>query len=1227
MLRRFPFIFSAYLLLWNVGHDAHAARMSSDWGIRSSLKSNLSVPDEPDRLRRDRVTIARAIQVTRPNVSLSDIDDQRAMKVRIDEKTVELIRQLEALSKRSSAAQRQGEIKMRLAELYYDQAQVLAQRESQTWADQLKRWESLKPEQKQRVARPELKTPRTDAFRKKALVLYRELEVKSRGKGAGIAQAIRRDEVLFYLGSTYLDLGQRKLTIPLYEELTNRYPRSPRALAARLNLADLYFENDKFSKALPQYLKVAVDAEKAGTEAAEVKGYAMYKLGWCYRNTNQFSKAVLAYKKTVEMADSNKSSKSLVFKKEALSDLAYAYALAKMYSEGEKFFKSLNDDEMLYSYYKVAANTSRNYSDFKIAEYCYDKLIDLKPYDRDARVFAGEIADLYRIRNDYPEHAKRLVDLLKNYGADSRWLERQKMKPDEEAVHISELVQLVRKEAKDLHKLAQRTKRESYFKGASVYYDVYFKFVPKPNADTAENVHEMRFFQAEVLYQMGEYKKASAAYLLVGAGKYASAADYNRILAIREGIRVKQADAEDLQEATKDFLTKYPKDERAAEMIYLSAYETFNKGDYKNALVALQEVVDRFPSTSRGVEAAQRILFVYEKENNYDRAVEVAQKFLANGELVRAGGAPFQKELQEYQEKAVFKKVEAMPDSSESSMRAKALAYLDLSKKVSGALKEKGLNNAVVYAEKSKDEATLKEAREQLLQAFPKSQYAKNLYLQKGEALAKEGKFPEALSQYRLFLSNYPQKNADYENAQWNVIYIRSHLEDSVFEETFPRKAPSKDLMEDVRETLRSFPRDENREAMLELLLLSRGATPADFALARKLPSLSVRERGILQSAEILDAARSNDRKQFEVLVKRYPSSRITDFFEKEALGYMAFVLMEPEFVAYQKRRVSKSASRFVPTLKEKLNSLESLEKRYLNVVSYGSPEHALKSLQRLSVGYREFADEITKGPAPKEELEALAAPLRQKGIEFLETCVNKAKELKITGAGLAACKNDLKIFKPQMVGLTDEFAPSPQWLPEEINKQDKNIMRVAVQSFIEKRYGQFQLAASILQKSPASVTDSERAQMDLMSGLLEWYQGHGQAAANMLRKVADGSGSRELRDAALKNLAGLYASVEDFSEALSVSSSLTESDPVVALIRGYSYMGSSDAKKAVSAYKQGLGGHGEVQNQILFNMALAQYRAGDKEGALSSMKQFVDSANPSGSHPSRRLIGIWSRE
>ncbi|HVJ65930.1 MAG TPA: tetratricopeptide repeat protein [Bdellovibrionota bacterium] len=1224
MQPRYKLIFTAYLFLW--ANAGQAARPPSDWGIRSSLKSTMTVPEEPERLRRDRVTINRTIEVTKPNIEFSDLDTERAVRYRIDQKTVELIKQLEALSKRPSSSTREGEVKMRLAEMYYDQSQILAQRESADWSEQLKRWEGLDSAKKQRTARPVLKTPRTDSFRKKSLSLYRELEVKSRSNGA-FSASIRRDEVLFYLGSTYLDLGQRKSAISHYEELTRRYPRSTRALAARLNLADLYFENSDFAEALPHYLKVASDADKAGSEAQEIKGYAMYKLAWCYRNTNQYKKAVLAYKKTVELSESNKSAKSLVFKKEALNDLAYAFALSKEYNDGEAYFKRVGDDEMLFNFYRVTANTARNYGDYKISEYCYNQLIELKPNDREARTYAGEIADLYRVRNNYAEHSRRLGDLLKTYGEGSRWLSRQDMKADEEKLYLEELVQTVRKEAKDMHQLAQKTKRDSYYRGATEYYDVYFSYIPKPNPDTAENVHEMRFFFAETLYQLREYKRASDVYAQVGNGKYASAADYNRILAVREGIKEKQADADDLQKVTKDFLTKYPKDERAAEMIYLSAYETFNKGDYKDALVALQEVVARFPNSTRGVEAAQRILFIHEKENNYEAAVAAAQKFLANGDLVKTGGAPFQKELQEYQEKAVFKRIEAMPDSSESEAKKKSLAYIDIAKKVAGSLKETALNNAVVYAEKSKDDSVLKDAREQMLAAFPNSQYSKNLYLQKADALARDGKFREALAQYNQYQTNFKQKGKDFENAQWNIIYIRSHLEDAVFVDTFPSRTPSRDLMNDVRQTLKEFPRNENRGAMIDLLLLSKGSTSADFALVRGLPSLGAKERESLQAAEILDAARSNNRQQFEMVVKRYPSSRINDVFEKEALGYMAFALMEPEFAAYQRRKVSTSASRFVPTLKEKLNALESIEKRYLNVVSYGSPEHALKSLQRLSVGYREFADEIVKGPAPKEELEALAAPLRQKGIQFLDTCVGKAKELKITGSGLAACKNDLRMFKPQLVTVTDEMAPTPQWLPEDISKQEKDLMRTAIKAFSEKRYGEFQLAASIAAKNPGGMSDLERGQLDLMSGLLEWYQGRGQTASTLLRKVGDSGDSRSLRDAALKNLAALYASVEDFEEAASVASSLKDSDPGVAWIRGYALMGAGDAKAAASAYKRGISSRGANQDALLFNMALAQYRAGDKGAALSSMKEFVDIASPAGSHPARRYISIWSRE
>ena len=110
----------------------------------------------------------------------------------------------------------------------------------------------------------------------------------------------------------------------------------------------------------------------------------------------------------------------------------------------------------------------------------------------------------------------------------------QKLDANSEKLMVEELVSLVRRDAKSYHQLAQKSNNKSKFVKVRPLYETYFKQVPLKNFDTKENQLEMRFFFADLLYEIGDYPAAAAEYAKVTEGKNASIAAFNRILSYRE---------------------------------------------------------------------------------------------------------------------------------------------------------------------------------------------------------------------------------------------------------------------------------------------------------------------------------------------------------------------------------------------------------------------------------------------------------------------------------------------------------------------------------------------------------------------------------------------------------------------------------------------------------------------------------------------------------------------
>lgn len=1228
------FLFASFI----VSLETRAA--NSDWRVRDMTKSESPVSEEKSIERRRVVIRQRTVSKAAPSIYLDRIEMETARKIRLEEKTAELIKQLEDLIRRPGQQARVGELKMRLAELYFERSQAVAAKESERWADDVKRWETSK-----KGARPELKTPKADAYRQQALTLYLDLERMSRGSDMGKSLMIRRDDVLFFLGSTLSDLGRRAEAQRHYEELVAKFSKSPRLFAARLALADMYFEAGQFDKAVSHYLRIAAgDGAPAGAEAevANLKPYAFYKLSWCYQNQNQPAKAVLALQRTLEVSKGSSSDQRLAFEREALNDLARAFALAGQYKEGEDWFDSsgYGSDELVKEFRRNVVDVARDRGQWSVAVENIDKLLKADPEAPGARDLALDRVKIVGKQGNLEVYAKALAEFTKTYGDGSDWLAEQKLTGEEKKLLVEDAVGELRREAKSYHRTAQARDRKEFYRQALPFYAAYFSVVPEPNKDSPENMHEMRFFYAELLYKLDDSAKAAEQYALVGEGKFGAAADYSRIVALKDAAKKDSGMSKDLAEATKAFIEKNPKDERAGDLLYSAAYGSFQSKNYDDALLTLRDIVARFPNKSMGVESAERILFIHEEQKNFDAGMADVDAFLANKTLVATGGADFAKRLSEYKSRGQFKRLDDSGEGSDKELAAKAKGYLDLSRTLTGDLKEKALNNALVFARKANDAALVQQSSDALMAQFPGSKYASGLYFERAETFLKQARWSDALGTYDTYLKVKPAaaakgaKTADKEAAEQteailaNKYYVQARIEGYGEPELAPARDLSPALVSGMKEFLATYPKNKNRSDFVTILAFRKGATAEDIAALRKLPGLDGKDKSTLDEATIVASVRkaAGNAKELERIAKANPPAKATTPLLREALGDAKFRGIEPAFDAYQKRKIDPKPSRFAGSLREKVNQIERLDKDYMGVVAYGSAEAALKSLERLSKLYGALAADIERVPGTPEEkqaLEGFAKPLRDKGLGFLRSCLDKATEYKVAGEGVQVCLSAAISAGVEKTLLTHERAPAPQWIPA--GSSSRPLLKSLSSALAGNRFGEFRLALSFVEKAEPPFTEPERAELENLTGLAEWKLGNTQDAVKAFREASDTTGgeSANLRQAALKNLAALDLQVRDYRAALDVLASMPEGEPDVAFMRGLGLMGTGQPKEAVSAYAAGLV-TAPANTKLMFHLALAQAAMGDAAGAVKSMTGYVERETPPGSDVSRTLLRQW---
>jgi tetratricopeptide (TPR) repeat protein len=260
-----------------------------------------------------------------------------------------------------------------------------------------------------------------------------------------------------------------------------------------------------------------------------------------------------------------------------------------------------------------------------------------------------------------------------------------------------------------------------------------------------------------------------------------------------------------------------------------------------------------------------------------------------------------------------------------------------------------------------------------------------------------------------------------------------------------------------------------------------------------------------------------------------------------------------------------------------------------------------------------------------KADLAPYTQPLRDKGTQFLKTCLDRAAEYRIRGSGVDACVQAARDTQVDVDHLGTAILVEPQWRVESADARP--LLVVARQALKNRNIAEFNLALQLLSAPGTTLSVTEKAELSLMTGLAEWNIGENQAAVRVFRTVSDSSDSElaSSRNAALKNLGALYLQVRDWEQAENVSSGMSTSDPEGGLIRGLALTAKGKYSDANTAFEEALSNAaGNTRSILLFNRAIVLAKLNRFRDAASMMSTYIESESPSGNHISRSLLRQW---
>lgn len=733
--------------------DAEAADSESKEGGKSDKKDEPKPEDEP--LKRQGAA----------SLKVDTAIDQKtfARTQQADQKRDEAIEELKKLIPKAPS-NRKSEMIFRLAELYWEKSKFKFGLEMTAFDKAYTDYndggrQGKEPTQKDYIRESELIKQNALKLYEKVLTEYPTYE--------------RNDEVLFYLGYNEYEAGNKKAAVSHYWTLIKQFPQSRLLPDAYLQLGEHFFNDNNVAKARTAFERALA------TNAARIYNYALYKLAWCDYNVQEYQAGIHKLKEVIDKSEKADDAKAVQLKGEALGDLARFFSYVDEVETAFDYFKKKGGEEIAIRYTTRLGGLFEEQGKWPLEIKTYRMLNEKYAMNTKAPELQSLIVKAYSKlgkKDMVRKEVERLVDL---YRPGTPWYEEQKRKNDKASLEYA--YDLTESNLRDLvteyHADAQKRQDISTYQLAR---DIYRKYLDA-FSDT-ESAYQMRFFYAEVLWALKEWKNAAEQYDRTARvkidgkarGKYARTAAFDAILAwekiATEGdkgqlLGTTKIDEKANKGAVDRTLTrlrienlskdkKYTeegipepelklsqacdlyfdiadqKDKDLPAIKFKAAYLYYKHNHFVEAAQRYNEIIERWPGDDLSKKSANLILDSLNVQERWEELEKYARGFKENKKLV-AGDKKFAEETQELVEGASFKSVlvaekkardVAEEDAKRDSLDKVATRFRSFQKEFpESKYADKAVFNAVTIYDKADELDHAIEAAEILAKKYEKS--------------------------------------------------------------------------------------------------------------------------------------------------------------------------------------------------------------------------------------------------------------------------------------------------------------------------------------------------------------------------------------------------------------------------------------------------------------------------------------------------------------------------
>ena len=592
----------------------------------------------------------------------------------------------------------------------------------------------------------------------------------------------RADEAAYYLGQAYWSLDQRAAAVEAYTRLARSYPDSTWTPKAYLMVGEHYFDSEDLYKALVAYKKATT------TDDPEVLDLALYKLGWCYYNVGEYKLATLSLRRVVQRAMSG-AAVGFPLQDEALNDLVRFYADSGEIQDGVAFFSSLGRPDLARRMTTRLARALNEQGEVESAVRLLQQVIAGAPDAPDAALHQAEIVAMLATADRREALLVELSRYQRSYGPGSAWWQRQDAAA--RSAPLEELEAVVRGIAARVHEEARKQgpSGTASYRSAERLYAAHAAMFPEH-----ERSYDVRFGEAELLYEIGRYGEAHAAYSAVLAmapeGRHAEFCARAAIHAADKLVGEQPGDSpgdspveataltewEAAKVAAIDvYVARWPDGEDTLNMLYESGYLLYHRNHFGPAADRFRAVIRRAPATPEAELAAELILDSLALAEDWEKLEEVAWAFYLQEGLGRS--QRFKADTLAVYQSAHLKLGEA--EVAAGDLEAAAARYAAFAAAWPASERaDLALNNAAAHYAELGLLAEAMAARAALIEGHPRSDYRPDAMAALAYDRETVADFAGAAALYERLFDGYPQ-HRDAADALYSAGVFREALGDT----------------------------------------------------------------------------------------------------------------------------------------------------------------------------------------------------------------------------------------------------------------------------------------------------------------------------------------------------------------------------------------------------------------------------------------------------------------